>query len=86
MAQRAAPWIESMGGARPALLPGHRVCVLDGNHLAATERRIKAVRDSTAGPLPTVTVVAYNPDLDLPLHLVGDLDAYTQERAARASP
>ncbi len=81
MAQRASSWIASMGGTRPALLPGHRVCILDGNHLAATERRIKPLRDSAAGPLPAVAVVAYNPDLDLPIHLVGDLDAYTQERA-----
>src|SRR5262249_42614211 len=37
-AARLGPVIETMGGQLPSLLPGYRVRILDGNHLAATER------------------------------------------------
>ena len=39
-ADRAAMLIRSMKGERPSWLPGFRVMVLDGNHLAATDRRL----------------------------------------------
>ena len=37
---RLAPVILEMGRQIPALLPGYRVQIIDGNHLAATERRL----------------------------------------------
>ncbi len=51
-AERLTPVIATMGGQMPALLPGYRVRILDGNHLAATERRLQVLRQSKAGPLP----------------------------------
>ena len=41
-----------MGGARKPLLAGRRVSILDGNHLAATQKRLRVTRGHTAGPLP----------------------------------
>ena len=38
-----------MVAALPPLLPGYRVRILDGNHLAATEHRIKELRTMCAG-------------------------------------
>ena len=43
-AERLGPVIEAMNGGRPALLPGYRVKILDGNHLAGTEHRLKELR------------------------------------------
>jgi len=35
------PVVTAMGGEREAWLPGYRVKILDGNHLAGTEHRLK---------------------------------------------
>ena len=43
-ADRLEPVIEAMNGARPALLSGDRVKIVDGNHLAGTEHRLKELR------------------------------------------
>jgi hypothetical protein len=43
-AQRVAPVIRALGASLPPLLPGYRVRILDGNHLAATEHRLKELR------------------------------------------
>ena len=37
---------------RPAVLPGYQVRILDGDHLAATEHRLKALRSYGGGALP----------------------------------
>ena len=39
-ATKLEPVIRHLGGQRPDLLPGYRVKILDGNHLAATEHRL----------------------------------------------
>jgi IS4 transposase len=62
------------------LLPGYRVRILDGNHLAATEHRIKELRDIAAGPLPGLALVAFDPDLRLMVDVFPCEDAHTQER------
>src|SRR4051794_40497310 len=41
VAQRCGGLIAELGGACQPLLPGYRVRILDGNHLAATQRRLK---------------------------------------------
>ena len=41
------------------------VVILDGNHLAATEHRIKELRDERAGALPGQTLVVLDPSLML---------------------
>jgi hypothetical protein len=63
------------------LLPGYRVRILDGNHQACTDRRLKVARASVAGPRPSMAVVVYEPQWDLPVLMVPSEDAYTQERA-----
>lgn len=86
-AARLAPVIaplraEAAEGARPAeaWLPGWRVRVLDGNHLAPTERRVRPLRGRRAAPLPGQAVVLYAPELDLVLDLVAGEDAHTVEQ------
>ena len=48
-ARTLGPVITSMGGERVAWLPGYRVKVLDGNHLAGTQHRLKELRTVGAG-------------------------------------
>jgi Transposase DDE domain len=81
-AARLGPVIRRLTGRRPGLLPGHRVRVLDGNHLAATDRRLGVLRESAAGPLPGQALVVYDPDAGLVTAMVGCEDGHAQERAA----
>jgi hypothetical protein len=83
-AERLAPVIEEMGGQMPELLPGYRVRILDGNHLAATERRLKVLHGSIAGPLPGHALVVLDPSLMLASHIVPCEDGHAQERSLSA--
>jgi len=65
-AQRLEPVIRTMNGAAADPLPGYRTKVLDGNHLAHTQRRLKVLRDVAAGPLPGQSLVILDPALGLP--------------------
>lgn len=65
---------------RKPLLPGYRVRILDGNHLASTEHRIKELRDIASGPLPGQALVVFDPDLGLVVDAFPCEDAYVQER------
>jgi hypothetical protein len=68
-------------GGRPAVLPGYQVRILDGNHLAATDHRLKELRTYGGGALPGQALVVYDPDLDLVLNVVPGENGHTQERA-----
>src|SRR4051794_7735985 len=46
------PVITAMGGALPSWLPGYRIQIVDGNHLAATDHRLQELRALGAGALP----------------------------------
>ncbi len=81
IATRLAPVIDAMGGARPPLLPGYRVRILDGNHLAGTEHRIKELRTIGAGALPGQALVVLDPRLMLVTDVVLCEDGHAQERS-----
>jgi len=72
-------------GGRAAVLPGYPVRILDGNHLAATEHRLKALRTYGGGALPGQALVVYDPDLDLALNVIPCENGHTQERALLAT-
>lgn len=80
-AQRLAPVIRAMMGTMPALLPGYRVRIIDGNHLAATERRLEVLRGSIAGPLPGHALVVLDPELMLATDMIPCEDGHAQERS-----
>jgi Transposase DDE domain len=64
----------------PPLLPGYRVRVLDGNHLAGTEHRVKALRRYRAAALPGHALVFYDPQWEVATDVIPCEDAYAQER------
>jgi hypothetical protein len=80
-ADRLQPVIVAMGGQMPALVAGYRVRILDGNHLAATERRLGVLRGSVAGPLPGHALVVLDPALMLATHMIPCEDGHAQERS-----
>jgi hypothetical protein len=80
-ADRLGPVIRAMGGAQPDPIPGYRVKVLDGNHLGKTQRRLKALRDVVAGPLPGQALVVLDPALGLAIDVVPCADGHAQERS-----
>lgn len=80
-AERLAPVIVAMGGQMPALVAGYQVRILDGNHLAATDRRLQVLRGSIAGPLPGHALVVLDPALMLATHMIPCEDGHAQERS-----
>jgi hypothetical protein len=80
-ASRLAAVVECMHGRMPDLLPGHVVKIIDGNHLACTQRRLKALHRSKAGPLPGHSLVVLDPALMLATHMIPCEDGHAQERA-----
>ena len=78
--QRLRPVIEALG-TPSAWLPGYRIKVLDGNHIASTERRLDVLRDCAAGPLPGQSLVVLEPETGLVTQMVGCEDGHAQERS-----
>lgn len=80
-AARLEPVVAATGGELPALIPNYRVRMIDGNHLAATERRLEVLRGSVAGPLPGHSLVVLDPALLLATHMIPCEDGHAQERS-----
>jgi hypothetical protein len=83
-AQRLESVVRAMHGEIPALLPGFRVRIIDGSHLAATQRRLEVLRGSIAGPLPGHSLVVLDPELMLATHMIPCEDGHAQERSLSA--
>jgi hypothetical protein len=81
VAGRCQGLITELGGACQPLLPGYRVRILDGNHLAATQKRLKVTRGHSAGALPGQSLAVLDPALMLVTDLIPCEDAHAQERA-----
>lgn len=80
-AARLGPVVAATGGQLPPLVPRYRVRIIDGNHLAATERRLDVLRGSVAGPLPGHSLVVLDPALMLATHMIPCEDGHAQERS-----
>lgn len=80
-AGRCEALVREMGGSCAPLLDGYRVKIVDGNHLAATQKRLKLTRGHSAAPLPGQSLVILDPELMLMTDLIPCQDAHAQERA-----
>jgi hypothetical protein len=78
---RLSAVVQEMKAQAPALLPGYRVRIIDGNHLASTERRLAVLHQCWAGPLPGHALVVLDPDLMLVIDMVPCEDGHAQERS-----
>lgn len=81
IATRLIPVVRQLDGGLPPRLPGYRVRILDGNHLAATQHRLKELRSLRAGPLPGQALVAYDPQWGMVTEVIPCEDGHAQERA-----
>jgi Transposase DDE domain len=80
-AKKAARVIDELGARRDPWLPSYRTRILDGNHLAATEHRIKELRTIWEAPLPGTTLVVMDPSTGLSTDIVQTPDGHAQERS-----
>lgn len=78
---KAKALIEQLGMVRPAWVEGYRVKILDGNHLSATERRLKVLRSEASAPLPGQALVVLDPALQLAIDVFACEDGHAQERS-----
>ena len=78
---KAKGLIEQLGMVRPNLVEGYRVKILDGNHLSATERRLKVLRTQASAPLPGQALVVLDPALQLAIDVWACEDGHAQERS-----
>jgi IS4 transposase len=78
---KAQALIEQLRGALPPLVPGYRVKIIDGNHLAATDRRLEVLRSVGSAPLPGHALVILDPALMLAIDVFACEDGHAQERA-----
>jgi hypothetical protein len=82
--QRLAAVVTQLRAELPSPVPGYCVKIIDGNHLAATERRLQVLRGQAAAPLPGQALVVYDPQLDLMTNLIPCEDGHAQERSLLA--
>ncbi len=73
--------IDQMGGANENWVEGYRVKILDGNCLAATDHRLKALRPYAAKPLPGKSLVVIDPCRQLVSDVFLCPDGHAQERS-----
>src|SRR5690606_38240550 len=62
-------------------LPGYRIKILDGNHLAGTQHRLKELRTIGAGALPGKALVVLDPQAMLVADVFCCEDGHAQERS-----
>ncbi|MEM8604030.1 MAG: transposase [Cyanobacteria bacterium P01_H01_bin.121] len=79
-AQELGELVATTGGALPPALEGYQVRILDGNALAATERRLAVLRSVAAAPLPGKSLVVLDPHCRLAVDIFPCEDGHAQER------
>lgn len=63
------------------LLAGYEVRIIDGNHIAGTEHRLKVLRNESAGALPGQTLSVLDPQRSLVVDVFPCEDGHAQERS-----
>lgn len=77
--QRAVDVQQEIGGVQRNLLAGYAMRILDGNHLAGTEHRIKETRTLKAAPLPGKSLVVFDPRYNCVCDFLPIEDGHAQE-------
>jgi hypothetical protein len=78
---RLIPVLQELNAGLVPRLPGYRMRILDGNHLAATQHRLQELRPLRSGPLPGQALVVYDPQWMMVTDVVPWEDGHAQERA-----
>jgi IS4 transposase len=64
-----------------SIIPDGRVRIVDGNHLPASEHRLKPLRLTRSGALPGHAVVVFDPSRGLVTDVIACEDGHAQERS-----
>jgi IS4 transposase len=80
-AERLSPVVEAMHGAPLPTLKGYRVRIIDGNHLPASEKRLKPLRAFRGAALPGQSLVVYDPATEIVTDIVPCEDGHANERS-----
>jgi IS4 transposase len=80
-AELAEPVIQALQASHPRWVAGYQIKVLDGNHLASTEHRLKDLRGARAAPLPGQALVVLDQQRMLITHVILNEDGHAQERS-----
>lgn len=83
-AERLSPVAESMRAAPSPTLKGYRVRIIDGNHLPASEKRLKPLRAFRGAALPGQSLVVYDPASQIVVDIVPCEDGHANERSLMA--
>ncbi|SRR6266496_1102995 len=83
-ARQVAPVLDALRASLPPLLPGYHVKILDGNHLAATEHRLEALRLTWAAPLPGTVLAVLDQEQMTVTEVLLTEDGHAQERSLLA--
>jgi IS4 transposase len=83
-AERLLPVVESMRNPPCPTLKGYRVRIIDGNHLPASEKRLKPLRAFRGAALPGQSLVVYDPATELVTDIVPCEDGHANERSLMA--
>jgi IS4 transposase len=76
-----SPLVSAFALSEPALLPGYVIRIADGNHLSASEHRLKPLRQTRSGPLPGHSIAVLDPAQQLVTQVFLCEDAHAQERS-----
>lgn len=79
-AQQLAPVSAPMRQGQSPTVRGYRLRIVDGNHLPASQKRLKPLRGFRGAALPGQSLVVYDPDLDMVVDLMPGEDGHAQER------
>lgn len=80
-AEQLKPLLRQLKATLPPLVSGYTCKILDGNHLGASQRRLKELRDVAAGALPGQTLVVLEPEYQLASDVFCCEDGHAQERS-----
>lgn len=78
---RLAAVLAALAPLPPQPVAGHRLRILDGNHLPASEHRVGPLRFTRSGALPGHALVAYDPVAGLVTDAICCEDGHAQERS-----
>jgi IS4 transposase len=79
-ATRLSEVLAPMLGDKAPIVPGYQLRIVDGNHLPASEKRLKPLRGFRGAALPGQSLVVYDPDTDLVVDMLPCEDGHAQER------
>lgn len=83
-AERLGEVLAPMSQGKAPTVRGYRLRIVDGNHLPASEKRLKPLRGFRGAALPGHSLVVYDPDQEMVVDLVPCEDGHAQERSVMA--